>query len=167
MARGRAAEGVGLMERVDGYQRTAAALKELPPQERDWFLQQLAEQDRARVAALLQDAPAPAAPAAKAQAAQTPSAAATIAAASFDTLQSVLGGQPDWVIALVLIECGAAPRVNECVDQFLPPRGDRVRQLAARLRDSVKPAVSSSVVASVAGRIKRHEPSQPQQDDFR
>jgi hypothetical protein len=159
------------MDRIDGYKRTALALAELPAQERDWFLAQLGEQDRLRVTALLQDTPGAPIAAVKAapiaaREARAPSEAEVIVAASLDTLQSVLTGQPDWVVALVLIECNTAATLNECVNQFLPPRGDRVRTLAARLRESVKPKVRQVIVANIAARVTRYESPQPKQENF-
>lgn len=158
------------MDRIDGYKRTALALQELPAQERDWFLAQLGEQDRVRVRALLQDA-ASAVVIANAAPIETtpvraPSETDVIAAASLDTLQSVLTGQPDWVVALTLIECRAAATLDDCINQFLPPRGDRIRALAARLRDSVKPKVRQVIAANVAARVARYASPPPKKENF-
>jgi hypothetical protein len=157
------------METIDGYKRTALALRDLNPQEREWFLDQLEEEDRSRVVELLRDmqgagdtvAPAPP-PRVPAVATNETDYAAVIQAASVETLHAAMAAQPDWVIALVLVQCGQGTALRECVDQLLPPRGDRVRALAERLRDTVKPSVRLALVRVVAGRIGRYD--QPQID---
>jgi len=155
------------MEAIDGYRRAALALRDLAPQEREWFLHQLEEGDRRRVVELLRDMQGvddtePAAPVRRAEvgAVNEKDYIAVIQSASVQMLHSVLAAQPDWVIALVLVQCGPGAALRECVDQLLPPRGDRVRVLAERLRDTVRPSVRLALVRAMAVRIERYD--QPQ-----
>jgi hypothetical protein len=135
------------VEAVDGYKRTALALQGLSRQEQEWFLVQLDDADRERVARLLHGM-GDSGTAGNAGT-QERHAAAAIGAASDETLASVLHTQPDWVVALLLMEVRQSSAVRRYVAQLDADRKQRIQELTGEMH-KVKPNVRAAVAGSIA-----------------
>ena len=151
----------------DAYTRIALRLREIGTEDREWLLGHLGEDDCQRVSAALQDyrartaarpAVAPIAP--KPQVENSSLPAARLAAASAADVRSLLAGQPDWAIALVLA-ASPWPWAQELLGQWSPERIRALRALATELSQRVKPHLRDAVIRTVAAKLARSEPETP------
>lgn len=158
------------MDTIDGYQRAALSLSQLPSVDQAWILEQLDERDRANVSAALQTISFSAETAPledetdellePADVSADESSVNIIERADLAALTSVLRQQPDWVTAIVLA-WSKSSALREFTDQALPDWTEQIKQ--AR---ETKRIVREIVLQGVADQLRRNALAQAGDRDF-
>jgi len=159
----------------DAYTRIALRLRDVGAEDREWLLSHLGADDCQRVTAALQEyrarngasagaagpkvsREAPTAQVGNGNAAAEP--AARLAGAGAADVRKLLGGQPDWAIALVL-SAGPWPWGQEVLGQWSPERIRALRALASELSQRVKPQLRDAVIRTIALKLAPPEIETP------
>jgi hypothetical protein len=149
----------------DAYTRIALRLRDVVPDDREWLLGQLGEDECRRVSAALREhrrlGVAPATGPIKSPVVGSPrelpaagvDPTSRLAAATSSDIGKLLEGQPDWVFALLLLD-GDWPWAAEFLDTLPAERIRRLRALAGELSLCVKPRVRESVVSMLSAKLE-------------
>lgn len=154
-----------------GYRKAARALLRLDAADRDWLLEQLAEDDRTRVRDVMVQIGAgeadertsvptetAAAPAVEAKAPpRNEGDLELLQRADVTEMQEILADEPDWVVAVVL-----GHRVWPWGAEFLhglpPKRVDHLARVAEQVAVNLTPRAKAEILDACAARLHRAEP---------
>jgi len=156
-----------------GYQKAARLLRELDGADREWMLGQFSADERARLERAMASVGAPETPATPAHnakphdesAVDEKTAVATLAAADVAVVTTLLQGEPDWIVALVLMYT-AWPWLPRFLAQRPAVELDRYERLARELEPRVKPAVRQAVIDACVRRLHSLHPPEPEPTPF-
>ena len=156
-----------------GYQKAARLLRELDGADREWMLDQFSPEERARLESAMASVgrpetsitPAHSAKPHEGSAVDEKPAVARLAAADVAVVTTLLQGEPDWIVALVLMHT-AWPWLPRYLAQRPVVELDRYEKLARELEVRVKPAVRQAVIDACARRLHSLHPTEPELTPF-
>lgn len=156
-----------------GYQKAARVLRDLDSVDREWLLAQFTTEERERLEDAMASegvsrAPVAAVPGAKTHRDAFPDerpAASKLAAADVETVERLLHGEPDWIVAVVLMHT-AWPWLPKYLGRRPVAELDRIQDLARQLESRVKWSVRNAMIEACADRLEAFRPAEPASSPF-